>query len=554
MKLTIGMASYNNFTEVWFTVQSLLMYQDMTDTEILVIDNYGDTRLKNFIDGTYGTRYILYTEKTGTSAPRDLVFREALGDWVMCIDTHVLLTEGAMASFKGWTSKNPDCKDLLQGPLKYDDLVNYADAFNDEWASGMWGTWRAASIDPNSEPYEIPMQGLGLFACRKDAWLGFNPDFAGFGGEEGYIHSKYRKAGHKTLCLPFLSWVHLFKTGMGDIPYPMIYDDRIRNYVIGFTELGLDLAPVKEHFGADRVNSIATQLTAAKDKNVKLEIIEASYGGANVTANLKRLVRGSGLNVCVNNSLAGWDPQEGILKHLVVKYKLDDVEYSKVIPENDYLIIPEGTCNRLGIFYTNNNDDNVVGNVLGNLEKVSRGRADILTSTWKTIENNPFPELIAQTQSSNHLNITLQILQLLYRAEATGSYKYVSFLEHDVLYPEGYFDYPDFDGGVIYNTNLKGVCSEGFQDYEHVHDSIPLHQMTMLFSDAIGHFESKVKEALLRGQVMLEPDLVRVGWGCINSSVHINHGKNFTNHCDLYTKEYVSEDSYWGNYKELGIF
>ena len=42
--------------------------------------------------------------------------------------------------------------------------------------------------DSNGEPFEIPMQGLGMFSCRKEAWLGFNPLFNGFGGEEGYIH------------------------------------------------------------------------------------------------------------------------------------------------------------------------------------------------------------------------------------------------------------------------------------------------------------------------------------------------------------------------------
>lgn len=39
------------------------------------------------------------------------------------------------------------------------------------------------------------MQGLGIFACRRDVWPGFNPRLRGFGGEEGYIHEKFRRAG-----------------------------------------------------------------------------------------------------------------------------------------------------------------------------------------------------------------------------------------------------------------------------------------------------------------------------------------------------------------------
>jgi hypothetical protein len=49
----------------------------------------------------------------------------------------------------------------------------------------------------------IPAQGMGVFACRKNNWLGFNPKFRGFGGEEGYIHEKYRKNGKQVICLPF---------------------------------------------------------------------------------------------------------------------------------------------------------------------------------------------------------------------------------------------------------------------------------------------------------------------------------------------------------------
>jgi hypothetical protein len=41
--------------------------------------------------------------------------------------------------------------------------------------------------------------------------------------------------------------VHRFGRPAG-VPYPLFIEDKLRNYVIGFTELGLDLAPVLEHF------------------------------------------------------------------------------------------------------------------------------------------------------------------------------------------------------------------------------------------------------------------------------------------------------------------
>ena len=91
------------------------------------------------------------------------------------------------------------------------------------------------------------MQGLGVFSCRKDAWPGFNPLFRGFGGEEGYLHEKVRQRGGRTLCLPWLRWGHRFGRPSG-VPYPVLLHDKVRNYVIGHTELGLDLQPIWDHF------------------------------------------------------------------------------------------------------------------------------------------------------------------------------------------------------------------------------------------------------------------------------------------------------------------
>ena len=46
------------------------------------------------------------------------------------------------------------------------------------------------------------MQGLGLFACRGEAWPGINPRFRGFGGEEGYLHEKVRQNGAASCAIP----------------------------------------------------------------------------------------------------------------------------------------------------------------------------------------------------------------------------------------------------------------------------------------------------------------------------------------------------------------
>lgn len=254
-KLTIGMATYDDYDGVYFSVQALRLYHPdvMAETEIIVIDNHPEGEaaplLKKLDTEAPNFRYIPYTEKGGTAASREHLFAEAAGDFVMCMDCHVLLAPNALNRLMAYIYANPQSSDLLQGPLLYDDHKSISTHWEPRWRAGMFGTWatdeRANDID--AEPFEIPLLGLGVFASRRDAWLHFNPLFRGFGGEEGYIHEKYRQAGHKALCLPFLRWMHRFGR-IGGPPYVNIWEDRIHNYYIGHRELGWSTAEMEAHF------------------------------------------------------------------------------------------------------------------------------------------------------------------------------------------------------------------------------------------------------------------------------------------------------------------
>jgi hypothetical protein len=243
------MATYNDFDGVYFTLQALRLYQDLEHTELLVIDNYGCETTKNLVEGWLGARYIRATDAVGTAAPRDRIFREARGKAVLCCDCHVLFSPGVIAQLKQYYREHPDCQDLLQGPILYDDGKLISTHFDPVWRDQMWGTWGydPRGWDQSGEAFEIPMQGLGVFSCLKEAWPGFHPGFRGFGGEEGYIHEKFRQAGGRCLCLPWLRWMHRFGRPAG-VKYPLSIEDKLRNYVIGHAELGLDLTPVLEHF------------------------------------------------------------------------------------------------------------------------------------------------------------------------------------------------------------------------------------------------------------------------------------------------------------------
>jgi len=254
---TIGMAAFDNFDEVYFTVQALRFYhvELMKRFEIVVVDNNPDSKdgqaIKSLIEGRVkdGGRYVPFPEPKGSVPPRGHLFDVAAGKWVICIDSHVLLAPGALQSLVDYFDANPKSDDLLHGPL----LSNYgphrveATHMRPVWRSHMFGTWGVdeRGKDPDGEAFEIPQHGLGLFAARRESWLRFNPEMKGFSGGEGYIHEKYRQAGRRVLCLPGARWYHKFSRPNG-IPHKPTLEDKIRNHVRGWSELGVDLQTGKK--------------------------------------------------------------------------------------------------------------------------------------------------------------------------------------------------------------------------------------------------------------------------------------------------------------------
>jgi hypothetical protein len=247
--LTIGMATYDDFDGVYFTLQSLRLHHDLADCELLVVDNYGCAATRELVERWTNARYVLDASITGSSAPRDRIFAEARGDAVLCCDCHVLFPPGTIARLREYHRANPHSADLLQGPLLYDDGARVATHFEPGWNGQMWGVFATdpRGVDPESDPFEIPMQGLGVFSCARSAWPGFHPGFRGHGGEEGYLHEKFRRAGGRCLCLPWLRWMHRFPRPSGT-RFPLHLHDRLRNYLLGHAELGLDLEPVVDNF------------------------------------------------------------------------------------------------------------------------------------------------------------------------------------------------------------------------------------------------------------------------------------------------------------------
>lgn len=269
-KLTIGMPTYDDFDGVYFSIQAIRMYHPeiVDDVEFVVVDNHPDgvcaAQLKQLEDEIPNYRYVPLVEPIGSAAAKNRVLAEAYGTFVLCMDCHVFIVPGALRRLLDYCDANPQTSDLLQGPMISESLARISTHFEPEWRGGMYGVWAQdpAGDDPDGPPFDIPIQGTGLFACRRDAWPGFDPLFRGFGGEEGYIHEKVRRAGGRTLCLPFLRWLHRFRRPLGQ-PYRNTWEDRCWNYMVGWRELGLPTDALEAHFTELLGDEPSTRIFAA---------------------------------------------------------------------------------------------------------------------------------------------------------------------------------------------------------------------------------------------------------------------------------------------------
>lgn len=307
-KLSIGIAHHNDFSGAWFTIQDIrkeLLFNKRKDLlekiEFVIVENDADSEhaevLKDFcVNNLAKNKSLSYNicRTEGTSVSRNMIIENANGEFVLVLDCHVLLCPVwlIIENLLNFIESNPDDDNIYCGPLVGDDGESVYTHFTDEWSGTNFGKWALAwqcgcedyyfEITENEEikdlitgeihescpkcnlkyshggkckpcghtetpPFEIGSQGLGCFFVRKKSWLGFNEHARGFGGEEYYIHEKYRRNNRKAMCLPFLKWMHRFGRPDG-IYYKLQVEHVLRNYILEFTELGLDLSFIHQHF------------------------------------------------------------------------------------------------------------------------------------------------------------------------------------------------------------------------------------------------------------------------------------------------------------------
>lgn len=254
-KLTIGMVVYDDWDGFYFSIQAIRLYHPevMDQVEFVVINTNPTSKqgvaLKEFCSAKWIREPLHYYDDDNEKGAftKEKVFKYAQTPYVLVMDCHVLLKAGCLKRLIDFFDSGEDEGNLLHGPLLYDHLDGGPACFKPVWRGGMLGIWAMDDRSKKDEPFEIDGQGMGLFACRKDSWLGFPVGNTEFGGEEIIIHNKFKQSGKKTLCIPQMQWLHRFSRPNGQ-PYPSNWESRFKNYVRGHLELDMPIFEIIEHF------------------------------------------------------------------------------------------------------------------------------------------------------------------------------------------------------------------------------------------------------------------------------------------------------------------
>jgi hypothetical protein len=233
----------------------------------------------------------------------------------------------------------------------------------------------------------------------------------------------------------------------------------------------------------------------------------------------------------------------------------------------------------LGIFCTHNNINPELLKTVLNRIKIAQENSlhcevQIVTCSWEKIPDNPFRGLITPFRVYGHLNYLLQIRQVM------ATYRHndiICILEHDMLYPDNYFDFvcDNWSEGKygVYNMNYIGMNDTGYLKVRQRDCPMSLCSAARFYFDRF--ITRKIDEAMDKlssadPSVYVEPpieDFKLIDYTGDKPCIHVNmnkrgdwgsgrEGKNhhFTNHCEVCYEEDsngVTNDQYWGHYKEL---
>ena len=313
--------------------------------------------------------------------------------------------------------------------------------------------------------------------------------------------------------------------------------------------------------------------------------LQAVYGTAEKFVDVSHVLKDQlntqdKIHVYATNDLAG-DPASGEFKHLTVTVEGEQFE----IPEGKVFTWPkQKDINHLVIFYSHVNPhadkrqgqfvSYCLNHLLNTVPENAVVRGGLIHSY--PINHPKFHNYEPMYREGiGHAMIMQQVYRTLLAARHEGltSLEYVSFAEHDNLYPTSHFQFEDFEEDILVNTHHIGFTQDGFQK-EQRSETWPTFAMTMKYDFAIEYFKNRIHSFFEDPSYygLVEPitehhyktlnewtNLTRRGLTCTHKVrktdepiLHLWNGSHNTSHYQTYPKdEYLNHNTYWGDAQQL---
>ena len=286
------------------------------------------------------------------------------------------------------------------------------------------------------------------------------------------------------------------------------------------------------------------------------------------------------IRIRANNDLVG-DVAPGKRKILNVTIECDGQTETHIIKEGKQFIWPkENRKDHLVVFYSHvdprkdRRQGHFVSYCLKRLLDVVPDNVMVrggLIHDYPSISHPNFANYEPIFREGNgHAMILQQVYRTLLAVRGDGyTPKYVSFAEHDALYPPEHFEFEDFKQDVLINENHIGFTRDGFQKNQ-TSVTWPTFAMTMKYEYAVEYFKNRLhyfmQDPAYYGLVephtehhfnVLEDwtEMCKKGLACTHITrkteapiLHLWNGKHTTSHYQTYPKdEYLSSAPYWGD-------
>lgn len=240
-KLSIIIATRNEPANLWFTLQGLQMQvAPWDDIEVVVADNEPGKVEAGVFCPTEKIlrecrfphwRWIDASQTKSPYSPRNLGASAAGGNWLLFLDSHVLLQPGFLKNVieSIYTGKASETS-LMHYPVSFGGSDRFFGHYHLRLDGDFWGGWQA--LVHGSEPYKIAASGIWAFLIEKGYYLevveGFNPNFKGYSGGEPYLDLKVWMLGGSVWMDPRFYGLHY----SGPRGYSASWDDRVRNFAL----------------------------------------------------------------------------------------------------------------------------------------------------------------------------------------------------------------------------------------------------------------------------------------------------------------------------------